>query len=702
MSQRSYITTPIYYVNDRPHIGHAYCTILADATRRYQILLGSETYFVTGTDEHGQKVEQAAHKRGVDAQNHVDKLHLAFKDLWPTLLCEPDQFIRTTEPRHHAVVQRALQELFDQGLIFEREFEGWYSTVAERFWTEKELVDGKCPDTGQVVVRLKEKNYFFSMSRFQAPLIEAIESKQMEIVPANRANEVLSFLREPLQDLCISRPKERLKWGIELPFDRDFVAYVWFDALLNYVTAIGGLGAPERAGADGFSHWWPNVTHFLGKDILTTHAVYWPTMLMALGLPPPHRLVTTGWWLIDNTKMSKSLGNVVDPLSLKDKYGPEVLRYFLLREMSVGQDANFSEEGLVRRNNADLANDFGNLVQRTLALCERYFGSLVPEMQPDQPDSTAVQAALQYGDFLLGRRELPSQEAQPIAVSLREFKLQRAIADVMSLVSKLNQILTFDAPFKTVKTDPAAAGDTIYRVLDGIRFAANLLQPVLPLSAREILRRIGWHSDVLQIDQLQWGQLQAGAAIHQGEPLFPKYEFHPEIPTPPAPLVSSAQKKLVDANQGQTIKLPATVRRELKAEAGATSVQTGESLVPFRTGEFRDTDEPDDTVDLATFARGHLRVGRVLACEAVPKSARLLRLSIDLNEAVPRQIVSGIAETVAPADLVNKQVLVIANLPPRKLMGLVSHGMLLVAEDADGRRVPLHPARDVPNGSEVK
>ena len=683
MTDRFYVSTPIYYVNDRPHIGHAYCTILADAARRYQALCGKQTYFVTGTDEHGQKVEQAAHKRGIDPQTHVDELHAAFRNLWPEIGCDPDQFIRTTEPRHKAVVQRALQQLWDQGLIVAREFEGWYSTAAERFWTEKELVDGKCPDTGLPVVRLKEKNYFFLMSRYQERLIAAIERGQradlpltqaadiadefIEILPAGRGNEVLGFLRQPLQDLCISRPKERLKWGIELPFDADYVTYVWFDALLNYVTAVGGLGAdapgPGQRAAAGqggltpFETWWPVATHFLGKDILTTHAVYWPTMLMALGVPVPRRLLATGWWLIDSTKMSKSLGNVVNPLSLKDKYGAEVLRYFLLREMPVGQDANFSEEALVRRNNSDLANDLGNLVQRVIALCLKYFDGRIPQAPADRAVSKELRWAIEYGQWLVRGGEAPALVGgmATIGETVAEFKLHKTLADAMALVQGLNLVMTADAPFKTVRDDKDAAALTLYHVLEGIRFAAHLLSPALPRASVEILRRIGWAGELQTLAQLRWGELAAGAPVHEGAPIFPRFEWKPE---------------------------------ELPAPASTPQTEAEAALAA--------------TVDIDTFARMDLRVGRVLSAEPVPKSKKLLKLHIDLGEPTPRQILSGIAETVAPADLVDKQVLVIANLPPRLMMGMESRGMLLVAEDAQGKRVPLHPARDVPNGSGVK
>ncbi len=670
MTNRLYVTTPIYYVNDKPHIGHAYCTILADALARYTRLDGGETFFLTGTDEHGQKVQQAAEKRGVTPQQHVDELFSAFQDLWPTLECAPDRFIRTTEPAHKNVVQRALWQLYDQGLIEDRTFEGWYCVPDERFWTEKEIVAGNCPDCGRPVTRLQERNWFFLMSRFQDRLIQAVQTGEMAIVPANRANEVLGFLREPLQDLCISRPKSRLSWGIELPFDRDFVAYVWFDALLNYVTALAPELPPPTAedhaltphllGHAPFQKWWPHVTHCLGKDILTTHAVYWPTMLLALGLPVPKRLVTTGWWLMDDAKMSKSIGNVVDPLVLRDTYGPDVMRYFFLREMAVGQDANFSEEAVVRRNNADLANDLGNLLQRVVGMCTRSFDGKIPAAT--QPPSHVLADALAYAQHL--QDEQATDDFEPVAVTSSQARLNRTIADTMVLVQKLNGVITADAPFKKVQTDKEAAQTTLNGVLHGIVVAAKLLAPVMPAASAEMLRRM----------QAQDGTLRPGTQLIEGAPLFPKHEWKMEM------------AELVDT----------------KSQPGAAQATSGRGLQDFRTGEFRSESEPSDLIDIETFARSQLRLGLVISAEPVAKSKKLLRLMIDLGEGQPRQILSGIAETVPPVDLIGKQVLVIANLPPRMMMGMESHGMLLVAEDAEGKRVPLHPARDVPNGVLVK
>ncbi len=676
---RFYATTPIYYVNGKPHIGHAYCTTVADAAARFHRLLGEQTYFCTGTDEHGQKVQEAAEKRGIPPQQHVDELAEAFRGLLPKLHITPEQFIRTTEPRHKAVVARALQQLWDNDLIEKRSFAGWYSTAAERFWTEKDLVDGKCPDTGQEVVWLEEANYFFLMSRFQQPLIDAIESGKMRILPANRANEVLGFLREPLLDLCISRPKSRLSWGIELPFDSEYVTYVWFDALLNYVTAIGGFGAeadnaatlgegaaPASGDKGTFETWWPHVCHFLGKDILTTHAVYWPTMLMALGLEPPRQYCVTGWWLMDNTKMSKSLGNVVDPLSLKDTYGPEVLRWFLLREMAVGQDANFSEAGLVKRNNTDLANDLGNLVQRTTALVHKHFDSQVPTLPEDRDPSPLLTSAIHLASYLCGEDtpfELTrsAQQVWPVEKTVDELKLHVTLADIMTLVQRLNQVLASDQPFKTVKTDKDAAAVTVYHALEGIRIAANLLWPAIPHTAEAILERVGWTRGVLPLADINWGDLPEGSAVPKGAGLFPRYKLDaPKDAAKPAPKPAKKAK------------------------------QKGLPEITI-----------DNAIGYDDFAKLDLRVGVVKVAEPVRKSDKLLRMEVDVGELGLRQVLAGVAKHLTPEQLVGTRIQVLTNLAPRKLMGLWSQGMMMLAETDDGRLVPMRPDGDAPAGSKI-
>ncbi|MCB9786538.1 MAG: methionine--tRNA ligase [Deltaproteobacteria bacterium] len=643
-SRRYYVTTPIYYVNDRPHIGHAYCTVLADTMRRYRRLMGDETWFLTGTDEHGQKVQEAAERRGMSPQAHCDELHAAFRELWPQLHVEEDDFIRTTEPRHTRVVQAALQQLWEAGDITIQSYEGWYSTGAERFFTEKDLVDGRCPDTGQPVQWISEKNYFFRMSRYGERLRAHIEANPDFIRPPHRANEVLGFLDKGLDDLCISRPKERLAWGIELPFDSDYVTYVWFDALLNYVSAIGLFSDSER-----FERWWPHAHHLIGKDILTTHSVYWTTMLMALGLPLPRSITATGWWLQGDTKMSKSLGNVVSPLGMKDVYGADVLRFFLMRDMVIGLDANFSEEALVRRNNSDLANDLGNLARRVAGLCDRYFEGKVPE--PGEP--TAAEAAVMAtADDL--------RAAVPQLVD--DLKLHSAIEEIMQFVRSLNKYVTDTAPFRLVKTDAPAAGRILYTVLEGLRHAAWLLWPVMPQKMEALLVGLGVPGKPTTLDALRWGELRAGTGLGLGEALFPRAELPVAAPeAAPSP--------------------------EQAAEGGSAKAEPAQAQGPAE-------------IAFDQFEQVDLRVATVLSCQRVEGSDRLLDFQLDLGTE-QRRVVSGLAQHIAPEGLAGTQVVLVANLAPRKIFKILSQGMILSCETPEGGLALLRPGAAVAAGAKV-
>ncbi len=639
---RHYFTTPLYYVNARPHIGHAYATVLVDALTRYHRLFGDEVHFLTGTDEHGQKVMKAAEARGLTPIAHADEMSSAFRDLWPTLHVAFDDFIRTTEPRHVAVVQDFLQRLHDQGDIYERDYEGWYSPAAERFWSAEELVDGRCPDTGLEVYFLKERNYFFRMSKYAPALREHFAAHPDFVLPTYRGNEVLGFLDKGVEDLCISRPKERLPWGIEIPFARDFVTYVWFDALTNYVSALGGTGDPR------YATWWPHATHVIGKDILTTHAVYWCTMLLALGLPLPRHIVATGWWLSQDRKMSKSLGNVVDPLGQKDVYGPDVLRYYLLRDMVVGLDANFSEAGLVRRNNSDLANDLGNLLKRATTLVEKNFAGRVPEPGALGPAEQAIVA--EAGKLVAKVREL-----------VGELALHSAIEETLQFVRRLNKYVTETEPFKTVKTEPALAARSLYVVLEGLRIAGGLLQPVMPTKMTELLAALG-QAPVHSLDQLTWGGLAVGTALSPAESLFPRRDPPPEPSPEPAP----------------------------------EAARPGKAAKPDKPA----APEPPAALAFDDFLKVELVAATVLAAEPVPGADKLLRLEVDLGDH-KRQIVSGIAKTHAPADLVGRQVVVVKNLAPRKIFKLESHGMILAVDAPDGGLALLQPSIPVAPGTRV-
>jgi methionyl-tRNA synthetase len=512
-----YVTTPIYYVNDEPHLGHAYTTVLADVLARYHRLRGEEVFFLTGVDEHGQKVQNALKKRGVEnptveqSQAYVDEMALRFQAAWARLEIRYDHFFRTTDPRHESVVQRVEQELWERGEIYRGSYEGWYCVPDERFWTEKDLVlnaeGGQvCPECARPVEKIVETNYFFRMSAYQEWLIEYIETHPDFIQPESRRNEVLGFLRKPLGDLCISRPAARLNWGIPLPFDPEYVTYVWFDALLNYVTAIG---YPDDTGR--FDSHWPEAVHLIGKDILTTHAVYWPTMLHAMGANPPKTIFAHGWWVFGGQKMGKSLGNAVKPLDLVDIYGVDGFRYFLLRDMTPGQDAAFDAERVAVRYATDLANNLGNLLQRVSAMIARYCAGKVP--QPGEPtgEERALRAQVEA---------LPGQVFDQVEV----YAVQNALALCTDTLTAVNTYLERTAPWQRAKEkDEARVGAILYTAAEALRVVCVLLSPVMPGKMDEALIRLGCRREEGE-EKLDWGGLHPGEEIHQGPALFPRIE----------------------------------------------------------------------------------------------------------------------------------------------------------------------------------
>lgn len=493
-----YVTTPIYYVNDKPHIGHAYTTILADVIARFHRSNNQPVFFLTGLDEHGQKVQQAAEKRGMDPQAHCDDLAPRFLQLWERLEIRYDDFIRTTEDRHQTIVQKVLQDVYDKGDIYTDEYEGWYSVSEERFITEKEKDSGEFRD----VKRIKEKNYFFKMSKYQQQLIDHINANPGFIQPEHRKNEILGFLREPLNDLCISRPKARMSWGIDLPFDTDYVTYVWFDALLNYVSAPG-YGSDQSK----FQTWWPANVHLIGKDILTTHCVYWPTMLMAMGVELPTTVFAHGWWLMGESKMSKSLGNVVSPLDLIEEYGVDAVRYYLMSEMVLGQDASFTIESFIKRFNSDLANDFGNLLNRVCGLIGKYFEAKVPQPGEHTAEDRAI---------------IDQAVALETEVTRHIDKLQihSAIFAILDLVGKTNRYMEHEAPWKVAKEDLTRAGTILYVATESLRVAAHHLSPVMPARCGKVRGILGAADS-----GAAWGELKPGTELPAPEALFPRLEM---------------------------------------------------------------------------------------------------------------------------------------------------------------------------------
>ncbi|OFZ17748.1 MAG: methionine--tRNA ligase [Bdellovibrionales bacterium RBG_16_40_8] len=522
-----YLTTPLYYVNDKPHLGTAYATINADVLSRYHRLFGHEVKFLTGTDEHGQKVQQTAVKNGREPQAHCDELSLVFKNAWTELEVQFDIFFRTTDSFHKKTVQSVLQELYDKGDIYSDTYEGWYAISEEIFYTEKDLVNGKSPN-GNDVVNIKEKNYFFKMSKYQKQLIDHIEKNPNFIQPENRRNETLGFLRQPLGDLCISRPKTRLSWGIEIPFDHDYVTYVWFDALLNYAVAVG---LKQQGREEEFKTWWQEAGayHMIGKDILITHTVYWPTMLMAIGVNLPKMIFATGWLLNkDSEKMSKSRGSVMDPKEMIKLVGIEPLRYFLVREFRLGQDGPASHELIINRVNTDLANNIGNLLSRTTNLIDKFFSGKAPA-GPNTKD-----ASITHDTSTAALIELSTHTPQKVYECVQAFSLSEAIEHVMNLLTETNRYLEEKAPWKMAKTNLPEAGSTLYVALEVLRISASLLLPVMPNKMTSLLCTIGvcefkaaktanpnWH------DIGTWGFIKPGTPIKKAEPLFPRAEGTP-------------------------------------------------------------------------------------------------------------------------------------------------------------------------------
>ncbi len=640
-----YITTPIYYVNDVPHIGHAYTTIAADVLARWRRLLGQEVFFLTGLDEHGQKVQQAAAKSGISPQEHCDRLTPQFQTLWQKLNVSNDGFIRTTDARHQAVVQRFLQQLYDAGLIYRAEYTGWYCTFDERFWTEKDVDAGRCPDCQRPVEQLSESNYFFRMSRFQQRLLGHLDANPTFIRPESRRNEVLGFLQKPLEDLSISRPKSRLSWGIELPFDKDYVTYVWFDALVNYVSALEYL--PPQPSVDRL---WPATVHLVGKDILTTHAVYWSTMLMAMEISLPRTIFAHGWWTVNGEKMSKSRGNVIDPYSVVDRFGADAFRYFLLREIPFGQDGDFSHESFVGRINADLANGLGNLLSRTVTLIQRFCHGIVPAQDPSAV--TELETGLQAAAEALIQTTIPHH--------LQRIEFNRTLEATWGLVQLGNQYIDKTAPWVLAKNpaETARLQTVLSHAAETLRFLCLAVYPFMPDTAREMARQLGLPYDFSQPllkDSTAWGDRGTGAAVVKGKALFPR----------------------VDAAA-----TPSSAKPQPKAAAPPTK-------------------DEDNRIGIQDFQKIELKVAKILTAERIPKSDKLLKLQVDLG-AEQRQIVAGIGKRYGPEDVVGKTIVVVANLKPAKLMGVESQGMVLAAGDQDVQGLVTFEDVDLQPGTKVK
>jgi methionyl-tRNA synthetase len=654
MTRSFYVTTPIYYVNADPHIGHAYTSVAADVVARWRRLCGDDVRLQTGTDEHGLKIEQAARQAGISPQAKADRHSVPFRRLSEALLLSDDDFIRTTEPRHQAVVADLWRRMVASGDLYKGTYAGWYSVADEAFYTETELVEGRAP-SGSEVVWTEESTYFFRLSKYGHALLEHLRANPGFVRPESRYNEVVRFVEAGLNDLSISRTT--FTWGVPVPEAPGHVVYVWLDALANYVSALGGPGAPD------FERYWPADLHLIGKDILRFHAVYWPCFLMSLGLALPRRIFAHGWWLVEGTKMSKSLGNALDPFAVVSTYGAEPFRFFLLREVAFGNDGDYSEQGLRNRINGDLANDFGNLVNRTLGMVARYREGVVPPSGPRGPLEEGLIAAV-------------AEARVELHAAMDDLAFHRALAAVWRVSGAANKYVDEAAPWTLARQGAAERLDTVlYTLCEVLRVLGVWTTPVLPRSGPALLDRLSTPAALRDVASTErFGALPAGLATFAGDPLFPRLDD---------PAVSRRRaREAPDAPPSRVLENPMN-------DAPPASAPVDVPATP----------EGPEPIDYSLFAKLDLRVARVVAAERVPKADRLLQLTVDAGEAEHRTILSGIAEHYSPEEMVGRTVVLLANLKPRKIRGVMSNGMLLAAGEETVRLLDV--PGDLPPGTKI-